>query len=289
MGSRESELAIAQATIVMKSISVSDPEIECQLVTMRTTGDKNLRADLDAIGGKGVFVKELEQALLDGSIDIAVHSYKDMPYEDNPELPVVALSVREAPYDVLVLPEGQTELDNSLPVGSSRIRRSVQLKQLYDDAEVKPVRGNVGTRLAKLDLGEYSALILAQAGLIRLGLEERISKVFTAQEMVPSGSQGIIAVQSRHDENCAFLSGFHSAESEIVSLAERQYLRSLASSCTSPVGVFGELKGEELYLIGMYVDADSNIEVGHISGSASAARQLGEALAEQLLGRSGNR
>jgi hydroxymethylbilane synthase len=289
VGSRESELAVRQANIVMRAIAASDPEIECELITMRTSGDRDLEQSLDAIGGKGLFIKELEQALYDDLIDIAVHSYKDMPYEDNPELPIVALSVREAPFDALVLPDGVNELDNSLPVGSSSQRRAIQFKRLVTDVEIKSIRGNVNTRLAKLDLGEYSALILAQAGLIRLGLEDRITRVFSPAEMIPSGSQGILAVQARLGENCAYLSTFHSWESEVVSLAERQYLRALGSSCTSPVGVYGELADGQLNLIAMYVDAAGSIEVGEASGEAGKAQWLGEALANELLERAGVR
>ncbi|MCL2137276.1 MAG: hydroxymethylbilane synthase [Coriobacteriia bacterium] len=283
VGSRESSLAVAQAEIVISDIRAYDPEIDCELVTMRTTGDRNLNVGLESIGGKGVFVKELEQALLDQQIDIAVHSYKDMPYEANPDLPIVALSKREAPYDALVLPEGISELDNSRPIGSSSQRRAVQVKQLYQDVEVAAVRGNVVTRLAKLDLGEYSALLLAQAGLVRLGLEDRISKVFSTSEMVPSGSQGIIAVQARAEDNCAFLSKFHSSESEVVSLAERNFLKALGSTCTSPVGVYGELDGEMLDLVGMFVDALGQVRVEYIRGRAAEALSLGEALAKRLL------
>ena len=287
VGSRESALAVAQAEIVMAAIAASQPEIELQLVTIRTTGDKNLDADLESLGGKGVFITELEAALMAGSIDIAIHSYKDMPYEENSALPIVALSAREAAYDVLVLPDGKNELDNSLPVGSSSQRRSIQFQMLRPDVEVKPVRGNVLTRLAKLDLGEYSALILAQAGLKRLELDERISQIFTTAEMVPSGSQGIIAVQGRAGENYAYLSAFHSTTSEIVSLAERQFLRSLGSSCSSPVGVFAELKGDVLEIIGMYVSDSGKVEIGRLSGDAAESKQLGEALAKELLERGG--
>ena len=287
VGSRESELAQIQAELVIQAIRKDNQGIECELVTMRTAGDRNQQAALAAIGGKGLFVKELEQALIDEKIDIAVHSYKDMPYELNHDLPIVALSKRASPFDALVLPEGQNEPDDSLPIGSSSARRSIQLKQLYAGIEVKPVRGNVGTRLAKLDLGEYSALVLAAAGLNRLGLGDRISRLFTAEEMIPSGSQGIIAVQARADANCSYLSGFHSWESEIVSLAERQYLRSLGSSCTSPVAVYGQLDGEKITLLAMYVDSSGNIFKGRISGDAADAQKIGDSMAEQLLRKAG--
>ena len=282
IGSRESVLAIKQAEIVMEAVSEKYPSIEFELVTMTTTGDKILDNSLEAVGGKGVFIKELEQALLDGSIDIAVHSYKDMPYEETDGLPIVALSQRESPFDALILPEGSFGIDKSKPVGSSSRRRTIQFNSLYNGYDVKPIRGNVPTRLKKLDSGEYSALILAQAGLNRLSLQNRISRVFTLDEMIPSGSQGILAVQGRQGEAHSYLDCFHNRESEVVSRAERQYLKTLGSNCTSPVAVYGQLYGNELLLTGMYVDANDNAEKGSITGDADKAEALGETLARQL-------
>lgn len=283
IGTRESLLAVRQAELVMAAIRADHPGIGLELVRIRTAGDRNLDANLSALGGKGLFVKELEQALAEGQVDIAVHSYKDMPYEEDPRLPVVALSRREAPYDALVLPEGATEMDPSLPLGSASRRRSVQLARLYPQMEVAPIRGNVLTRLAKLDLGEYAGIVLAEAGLIRLGLAGRISRRFGAEEMVPAGSQGIIAVQARAGDNCAYLSGLHSWESEVVSRAERQYLRSLGSDCAAPVAVFGQLVGDRLSLSAMYVDEAGRTLYGSLEGDASQAAALGQELAERLM------
>jgi hydroxymethylbilane synthase len=287
IGSRDSVLAIKQAQIVMDT--VANPDIEFELVLIKTTGDKILDRNLDEIGGKGLFIKELEQALIDGSIDIAVHSYKDMPYEETDGLPVVAVSQRESPFDVLVLPEGITEIDKSKPIGSSSQRRTIQFSRLYDGFEIKAIRGNVPTRLSKLDKGEYSALILAGAGLNRLGLNHRISRVFTLDEMIPSGSQGILAIQGRQGEDHSYLNNFHSRESEIVSKAERQYLKTLGGGCTSPVAVYGELNNRILLLTGMYVDAFGNVGTEQINGDAEKAESLGETLAKQLKARSENK
>ena len=284
VGSRDSVLAIKQAQIVMET--VANPDIEFELVLIKTTGDKILDRSLDEIGGKGLFIKELEQALIDRSIDIAVHSYKDMPYEETEGLPIVAVSQRESPFDVLVLPEGFTELDKSKPVGSSSQRRTIQFNRLHKGFEMKGVRGNVLTRLSKLDKGEYSALILAQAGLNRLGLQHRISRVFNLDEMIPSGSQGILAVQGRQGEDHSYLDGFHSKESEIVSKAERQFLKTLGGGCTSPVAVYAELDNGNLLLTGLYVDDSGNVETGKINGESEKAELLGETLAKQLKARS---
>jgi len=285
IGSRDSVLAIRQAEIVMEAVKESVPDTQFKLVKVKTTGDKILDMRLDMIGGKGLFIKELEQALANGDIDIAVHSYKDVPYEETDKLPIVALSKRESPYDALVLPEGITALNNRKPVGSSSLRRTIQFNRLYDGFELKSIRGNVHTRLSKLDNGEYSALILAQAGLNRLSLQNRVYRVFPADEMIPSGSQGILAVQGRQGEGYSYLSGFHDRESEIVSKAERQYLKTLNGGCTSPVAVYGQLHGNELLLTGMYVDAFGNVETGKICGDANKAQLLGETLAINLKGR----
>ncbi|MCL2150953.1 MAG: hydroxymethylbilane synthase [Coriobacteriia bacterium] len=283
VGSRESALAVRQAEIVIAAIQAFDPEIECDLITMKTSGDRLLDQSLDSVGGKGLFVKELEQALLDGSIDIAVHSYKDLPYAEQPDLPIVALSARESAFDALVLPEGRSDLDLSGPVGSSSQRRSVQFQQLYPEARLQAVRGNVQTRLDKLDRGEYSALILAAAGLARLGLQGRISRLFTVDEMIPAGSQGILAVQARRGTECPYLAAFHSRESEIASAAERGFLQALQSDCSSPVAVYAELVGERLIVKGLYVDESGSLRQGSVAGGSDQAGDLGRRLAGELM------
>ncbi len=282
VGSRDSTLAVIQARLVIDAVKKTNPNMDFEIVTIKTTGDKILDKSLDSVGGKGLFIKELEQALADGSIDIAVHSYKDMPFEETEGLPVVALSEREAPFDVLVLPKGITTLENSKPVGSSSLRRTIQFAKLYESFEIKAIRGNVPTRLSKLDNGEYSALILAQAGLNRLSLQNRISCIFTIDEMIPSASQGILAVQGRQGENYSFLDSFHNHVSETVSKAERRFLKTLGGNCSTPVAVYGQIQNNELLLTGMYVDADGNTKTGKISGSIDKSEQLGEQLAVRL-------
>ena len=170
IGSRESKLAVLQSQMVKDYIVCRHPQMDVEILTMKTTGDKILDRTLDKIGGKGLFVKELDKALMDGRSILSVHSLKDMPMEVPEELPLLAFSRREDPRDVLVLPEGVSELDKSKPLGCSSLRRTLQLKKLYPDMEVKSIRGNLQTRLRKLDEGQYSALILAAAGLKRLGL-----------------------------------------------------------------------------------------------------------------------
>ena len=201
IGSRESRLAVIQSEMVMEYLKKECPDREISLLTMKTTGDKILDRTLDKIGGKGLFVKELDKALMEKRSDLSVHSLKDVPMEVSEELPLVAFSKREDPRDVLVLPQGKTELDFTKPIGCSSQRRILQLKEIFPRGEFKSVRGNVQTRLAKLDSGEYSALILAAAGLKRLGLEERISRYFEPEEMIPAAGQGILAIQGRKGED----------------------------------------------------------------------------------------
>ena len=165
IGSRESKLAVLQSEMVRDYIKEKNPEMEVEILTMKTTGDIILDRTLDKVGGKGLFVKELDKALMDGRSILSVHSLKDMPMEVPEELPLLAFSRREDPRDVLVLPEGVSELDKSKPLGCSSLRRTLQLKKLYPDMEVKSIRGNLQTRLRKLDEGQYSALSWLQPGL----------------------------------------------------------------------------------------------------------------------------
>ena len=163
VGSRESRLAVVQSELVMDAIRAAHPEVGLELVTMKTTGDKILDRTLDKVGGKGLFVKELDAALLDGRVDLTVHSCKDLPMEEDPRIPLAGFSRREDPRDALVLPQGAEELDPSRPIGCASARRAVQLRALFPGVAVAPVRGNVLTRLRKLDEGQFSALVLAAA------------------------------------------------------------------------------------------------------------------------------
>ena len=197
IGSRESRLAVIQSEMVRDYIEKNNDGLKAELLTMKTTGDIILDRTLDKVGGKGLFVKELDRALLDGRSELSVHSLKDMPMEVPEELPLLAFSNREDPRDALVLPQGVTELDKTKPIGCSSLRRTLQLAELFPDMECKSVRGNVQTRLKKLDSGEYSALVLAAAGLKRLGLTHRISRYFEPEEMLAAAGQGILTVQGR--------------------------------------------------------------------------------------------
>ena len=278
IGSRESVLAVKQSQLVMEAIRAFDPGIELELVTMKTTGDKILDRTLDKVGGKGLFVRELDAALLEGRVDITVHSCKDLPMETDPRLPLAGFSKREDPRDALVLPVGKAELDPSLPIGCASRRRAIQLAALYPDMEVAPVRGNVLTRLRKLDEGQYAALVLAAAGLKRLGLEGRIARYFTAEEIIPAAGQGILAVQTRAGEDYHCLAAVADREGTACALAERAFVRALDGGCSSPVAAHGVVDGDTLVLTGM----DENGRRDRISGPVREAERLGETLAWRM-------
>ncbi|MEM1483775.1 hydroxymethylbilane synthase [Oscillospiraceae bacterium PP1C4] len=285
IGSRESRLAVVQSELVMADIRRAHPELELELVTMKTTGDVILDRPLDKIGGKGLFVKELDQALLDGRIDLSVHSLKDMPMEIPCALPIVAYTRRADPRDVLILPLGIDYLDPEKPIGCSSARRCLQLQKLYPQMHVESVRGNVITRLAKLDRGDYAALVLAHAGISRLGLDERISRVFLASEMIPAAGQGIIAVQGRAGEDFSYLNSVNDASSQACAVAERSFVRTLNGGCSSPIAAYAEVTGGELVLTGLYYDEETGAHtIGSIQGETAQAELLGEQLAARLGG-----
>lgn len=282
-GSRESRLAVVQSELLLEPIRRACPEAQVELITMKTTGDRILDRTLDQVGGKGLFTRELEQALLDGVIDFTIHSLKDVPMELPESLPLVAFSRREDPRDCLVLPRGASELAPDKPIGCSSQRRRLQLQQLYPDHAIAPIRGNVLTRLDKLDSGEYAALVLAAAGLKRLGLEHRIHRFFSTEEMLPAAGQGILAVQSRRDVDCTPLQVIHEPEAASCALAERSFIRTLNGGCSSPMAAYAAIKNGILTLTGLYVSPDGAVvQRADILGPPDQAEALGRALAHHL-------
>ena len=278
VGSRESRLAVIQAELLMEAVRAARPDIQLELVTMRTTGDKILDRTLDKIGGKGLFVRELDQALLEGRVDAAVHSCKDLPMEENPALPIAAFSRREDPRDALVLPLGAAEPDFTKPIGCASLRRKIQLQKLFPQARIEPVRGNVLTRLEKLDGGQFSALVLAAAGLKRLGLEGRISRLFSTGEVLPAAGQGVLAVQVRAGADTGWLDCFADRAATVCARGERSFVRTLEGGCSSPVAAFAEISGETLTLTGM----GSGGEKSALAGPADQPEALGRTLAERM-------
>lgn len=288
VGSRESALAVVQSEMLMDAIRKADDSIELELVTMKTKGDKILDRNLDKIGGKGLFIKELEIALAEEEVDLVVHCVKDMTMDVSEELPILACSEREDPRDALILPEGVTKLDLSKPVGCSSNRRIIQFKKMYPEATFVPMRGNVQTRLAKLDSGEYAATMLAVAGLKRVGLENRISRIFEPDEMIPSAGQGVLAVQGRAGQDASILEGFDDRDSWRSSLCERSFVRTLDGGCTSPIAAYASIDGDKIKLTGLDVGKDGEpvvMTAEAVAVTDEECIELGRSLAEQMKGK----
>ena len=282
VGSRESQLAVVQSITLVAHLRSAHPEIEAELLTMKTTGDKILDRTLDKVGGKGLFVKELDIALRERRADVTVHSLKDMPMQTPEDLPILCCSRREDPRDALVLRAG-VGMKPNLIIGSSSLRRVLQLKALFPECEVRPVRGNLQTRLRKLDEGQFDALALAAAGLKRMGLEGRISRYFSVDEIIPAAGQGILAVQGRADFDRTLLEGYADADAWCAATAERAFVRALDGGCTSPVCAHGALEGDSIHLTGLYYDAsDGSWRKGSVDGPRGEAERLGVQLARAL-------
>nr|WP_294491086.1 hydroxymethylbilane synthase [uncultured Mediterraneibacter sp.] len=286
IGSRESLLAVRQAEIIRDQIMNLAPEVSVEIVTMKTTGDKILDKSLSAIGGKGLFVRELDLALLEGRIDIAVHSLKDMPMEVNPELPILAYSQREDPRDVLLYRRELNELPEDAVIGTSSRRRMIQLQRLCPGYTFREIRGNVQTRMRKLESEGLDGTLLAAAGLKRLGMEQAISRYLDVNEMIPAAGQGILAVQGRKDVSWRWIRDVDVPQSRYAALAERQFIRTTEGDCTSPCAAHAQVNGNELKLTGLYCDENmQNYSVDTVLTEASRAQQAGEALAEKMIKR----
>jgi hydroxymethylbilane synthase len=289
-GSRESDLAVIQARLVMNCIARTHPEISLRLITMKTRGDLHPEMPPE---GKSFFTGALEQALERGEIDLCVHSLKDMATEENPNLPIAALSKRADPRDMLILPPGRVfsglgALDTSLPVGCGSARRRVQLFALAPGLRAAPIRGNVTTRLDKMDQGGYGALILAAAGLERLGIRDRPGYLFPVREMIPAAGQGVLAVQGRAGEDHDFLDAVRDPVSEEEARAERLLIHAMGGGCNSPAAAFAKISGSEITLLGMYAAAHDTFPVrGEISGERKDGPRLAEKLARRLLQKEG--
>jgi len=292
IGSRGSKLALWQAEQARARLQALNPQLKVHIEIIKTTGDvKN--DPLSVIGGKGVFTKELEDALLDGRIDLAVHSLKDLPTILPEGLSIAAICEREDPRDALVLRSGSEDgsllhLPHGAVVGTSSQRRLAQLKALRSDVIVRDLRGNVDTRIRKLDEGQYDAVILASAGLVRLGLQERISARIEINEMLPAVGQGAIAIETRSDNEFAVqsTSQLDHRETRLACLAERAFLRGLGGGCQFPIAAHATLDGDLLNLDGLVAKPDgSQIVRGSLSGSFKDSEALGSALASQLIER----
>lgn len=287
IATRQSPLAMWQAEYVQSRLQQLHPDLTVELVPMTTQGDKILGTPLTKIGGKGLFVKELEQAMLEGRADIAVHSMKDVPYQFPEGLELKIICEREDPTDAFVSNKYHNldELPCGANVGTSSLRRKIQLLKARPDLKITDLRGNVGTRLSKLDDGNYDAIVLASAGLKRLGLEERIRSQFAPELMLPAPGQGAVGIEARTNdpELDAILKPLQDETTSLRVLAERTITKTLQASCQVPVAAFATIDSGVLSLRALVGGVDHQIIEASAEGSAKDALAIGQKVSQELL------
>jgi porphobilinogen deaminase len=288
LGTRKSKLALWQANFVKEKLESLGCKVELVLIT--TTGDKILDSPLAKIGGKGLFVKEIEEALLKGEIDLAVHSLKDVPMVLPDGLTLCAITERENPYDVLISKEGKKleELPPGAVVGTSSLRRQVQIKRKRKDLKVEVLRGNVDTRIRKLEEGLYSAIVLAYAGVKRMGLEAYISQVL--EDFIPAVGQGSLAIETREDDPKVqkYVKALDHWESHLRAMCERAFLRELEGGCQVPIGAFSWIESDKIYIKGFVSDLNGERFIeGVEEGKVEEYVEVGKRLAQKLLASGG--
>jgi hydroxymethylbilane synthase len=284
LGTRKSKLALWQANFVKEKLEALGCKVE--LVPITTTGDKILDAPLAKIGGKGLFVKEIENALLAGEIDLAVHSLKDVPMIIPEGLTLSAITEREEPYDVLISRNGKKleELPSGAVVGTSSLRRQVQIKRRRRDLKVEILRGNVDTRLRKLKEGLYDAIVLAYAGVKRMGLSGEISQVL--EDFIPAVGQGSLAIETRAEDERVinFVKVLNHQESWLRAVCERAFLRELQGGCQVPIGAYAWIEGGRIKIKGFISDLEGERFLeGYEEGGLQKAEEVGKRLAQRLL------
>jgi len=288
IATRKSQLALWQAEHVAALMRRAHPGIEVELLPLSTKGDRIQDRSLAAIGGKGLFIKELETALEDRRADLAVHSMKDVPGELPGGMVIAAVLARVDARDALIAAGGRRfeELTRGARLGTSSLRRQAQLLAVRPDLAIETLRGNVDSRLKRLDAGELDAIILACAGLIRLGLESRITARLDPKISLPAVGQGVIGIECRADDGASreILASLNDEPTRIAIEAERAFARRLGGSCQSPIAAHARLKGDRLTLEGLVAEPDgSRVWRDTLSGSAADPRDLGNALAERVL------
>lgn len=292
IGTRGSQLALTQSRWVQAALQQQHPGLTVELVTIKTTGDRFLDVPLSTIGGKGVFVKEIEDALTAGRIDCAVHSMKDVPSELAYGLVIAAIPAREAAHDVLIsrahVPLGH--LPPGARVGTSSLRRMALVRAQRRDVEVQALRGNVDTRLRKLDTGELDAVVLAAAGLHRLGIMRPEAEALDPEDFIPAIGQGALAIETRDDATRSLLLALDDAETRIAVSTERAFLARVGGSCRTPLAAYATVKGGHVDLRALIANPDgTEVLRGRRSGTADSATDLGQELADELLDCGGRR
>lgn len=288
IGTRESSLALRQAALVSDRLRAFIPDLRVEIVPMKTSGDRLAQVSLGNLGGKGLFVKELEEALLGGRVDLAVHSLKDLPAELPDALCLAAFAPRDDPRDVLVSLTGSTlgDLPDGATVGTGSLRRRVLLLSHRPDLKIEAIRGNVDTRLRRLSEGAYDAIVIAAAGLARLGLALKNARPLEPDQFVPAVGQGILAMEARRDDRrlLELVSRADDRETRWQAEAERAFLRQLGASCHTPVAANARLVNGELILTGFVASLDGRqVLRGQTTGAPSSAERLGQKLAEELI------
>lgn len=291
LGTRASKLALVQTGMVQAALAQAHPGLQVAVEHITTKGDVVQDRPLSAIGDKGLFVAEIEQALRAGRIDLAVHSAKDLPSLLPADMLLAAFPRRADPRDALVSRAGAglAALPRGAKIGTTSLRRACQLRALRPDLVVESLRGNVDTRLRKLDEGQYDAIVLAAAGLERLGLGERITEYLDPAVMLPAAAQGALGLEVRADDrdSAALLAPLDDAATRATVLAERGMLARIGGGCQTPIGAYAQLSGDTLTLAGLIGAADGRLVRGERSGPAGDPAALGAALADELLARGG--
>ena len=288
VATRGSALALVQTELAIQALRAALPDLETEVVEIRTEGDKDRATPLSVIGGRGVFVRGIEESLLDGSADIAVHSLKDVPTEVPAGLVLAAYLERADPRDVLVASGGRRlkDLPAGAKVGTSSNRRAALLRALRPDLEVSEIRGNIDTRMRRVAEGDYDGAVLAAAGIERLGRLGEVTQFFEAMEFLPAPGQGAIVIECRADDEAtlALLAQVDHAPTRAAAEAERGFLAALGSGCTLPVGAYAQVDGDLVALRAMIGDAESGEPLfGDASGAASEAERVGRGLGERML------
>jgi len=288
IGSRKSKLALLQAQEVVDALNLAHPQLSFEIATVKTAGDRDQRTSLKVLGGKGVFVKELEEALLQGKIDIAVHSLKDMPTDIPSGLILTAVTQRLDPRDVLVSAKGVvlSRLPPGSRIGTGSQRRAVQLMNCRRDIVVADMRGNIDTRMRKCFCGEVDGVLMAAAALVRMKLDDRITEYLPVDIFVPAVGQGALGIEVRDGDNaiCELAASLNHKQSWLAVTAERAFLKALGGGCREPIAALGVIKGSSMELRGMVANSTTfEVMTDEMKGNSSEAEKLGIHLARRMM------